>query len=156
MLKLPWNNLFFALIALLVGSLTIQEGIKVYSLACTRSEKTANTCELSQSKLWKAEIKQFPLSQLKEARLEKSSGSKMISVALITENELIHFGSISNFHELEKQKNVSKINAFLQNPSQLTLSVKEPYNFSVISYGLTFSLVGLFMFFYSFRKQDNQ
>lgn len=146
-LNAPWKNWFFAATFLLVGFVQIEQGIKVYSLVCTRTGKAPHTCEISKLRLSRSEIKQFPLSQLKEAKLGKSSGSKMVTVDLITEKEVITFGSISNVHVLEKQNIVSEVNTFLQNPNQLTLSVKEPYSFSIISFGLMFSLAGLFIFF---------
>lgn len=144
-----WKKVLFIILSLLSGLLLISEGAKVYSLACTRTAQAPNTCKISNFTLSGTEVKQFPLNQLKEARLDKSKSSKsrIVTVILITENEVIKFGSISSVHANKKQQIVSEVNTFLQNPKQLTVSVQEPPSFSLIFYGIIVSSIAFLIVF---------
>ncbi|HEY9601542.1 MAG TPA: hypothetical protein V6C85_08030, partial [Allocoleopsis sp.] len=46
-LNIPWKQWMFATLLLLVGIFIISEGSQVYSLACSRTGKAPNTCEIS-------------------------------------------------------------------------------------------------------------
>ncbi|MDB9510680.1 hypothetical protein PN499_05750 [Kamptonema animale CS-326] len=145
--SLPFKKWLFAALALIVGLFLISEGFQVYSLACNRTEKAANTCEISHFTLSGTSVKQFPLSQLKEARVQQSSRSKITVCILVTEKEVLTFGSLSTNYAQGKQEMVSEINTFLQNPKQLSLSVKEPPGYSIILMGIICNVVGLLLFF---------
>lgn len=131
------------------------EGLEVESLVCQRGEKAIDTCEIFQSMLWqKKSIKQFPLSSLKEARVEeyRHKGKTMTTCRLLTTEGELRFGVIGGGKTLEKRKIVSKINAFLQNPNQLKLSVQESLDFFMVFLGIFMSGFALCLFcscFYS-------
>lgn len=144
---LPFKKWLFAAILLIMGLFLISEGFQVYSLACNRTEKAANTCKISHFTLSGTSVKQFPLSQLKEARVQQSSRSKITVCILVTEKEVLKFGSISTNYAQGKQEIVSEINTFLQNPQKLNLSVTEPPGYSIILMGIICNLVGLLLFF---------
>lgn len=142
--------LLFASIFMMTGLILILEGFEIDSLVCSRTDKAPNTCKISQSTLFETtSVKEFPLSQLKEARLNKPQKSRMTTCLLVTEEGVLKFGSISSGDELQKQKIVFKINTFLQNQNQLTLSVTESPKFSIILFGIILITVALF-FFYSY------
>lgn len=146
--SLPWKKWLFATMFLIVGLFLIAEGFQTHSLVCNRTGKAFDTCEISHFTFFETTVKQFPLSQLKEARIEQSVKSKITVCYLVTEKEVLKFGSISSNYAQEKQEWASKINTFVQNPKQLSLSVKEPPGYSIIFYGIIFSL-GAFLFFFS-------
>ena len=144
-----WKSLLIAPAFLMVGLSLILEGFESDSLVCSRTAQAPHTCELFHSTLFETtSVKQFPLSQLKEARIDKSPNSRMMSCILVTEQGVLQLGSISSGYEVQKQEIVSKINRFLQNPNQVNLSVKESLEFSMIFYGIVFILVALFLLFH--------
>lgn len=66
---------------------------------------------------------------------------------LVTEAGILQFGSISSDDVQKKQEIVSKINTFLQNPNQVSLSVKESPKFSRILSGIILSLGAFYLFY---------
>lgn len=147
-LNIPWQQWMFVTLLLLVGIFIISEGTQVYSLACNRMGKAHNTCEISHFTLSGKSSKRFLLSQLKEARVEQSSPSRITVCVLVTEEGVLNFGSISSNYAEGKQEMVSTINSFLQNPKQPSLLVIEPPDFSTISFGIFFNLMAFASFFF--------
>jgi|GEM_PF-2623844 len=147
-INIPWKQWMFATLLLIVGIFLISEGFQVHSLVCSRTGKAPNTCEISHFTLSGTSFKRFPLSQLKEARFEQSPRSRITVCSLVTEEGVLNFGSISSNYAEGKRETVSKINSFLQNPKQSSLSVIEPPDFSTISFGIFSNLMALVLFFF--------
>jgi hypothetical protein len=147
-LNISLKEWIFATLLLIVGSFTISEGFQVYSLVCRRTGEAENTCEISHYSLSGKSFKLFPLSQLKEARVEQSPRSRITVCILVTQEGGLQFGSISSHYAEGKKQMVSTINSFLQNPKQSSLSVIEPPSFSTISFGMFFYLMALVLLFF--------
>ena len=146
-LDIYWKQWMFATLFMIIGIFIISEGAQVYSLACSRTGKTPNTCEISHFTLSGISFKRFLLSQLKEARVEQSPPSRITVCSLVTEEGVLKFGSISSNYAEGKREMVSTINSFLQNPKQSSLLVIEPPAFSIISFGIYFNLAAVVLFF---------
>lgn len=138
----------FSAILLIMGLFQIAEGFQTYSFVCNRIGNASDTCKISHFAIFETRVQQFPLSQLKEAKVEQSVKSKITVCYLVTEKEVLTFGSLSSNYVREKQEAASKINTFLQNPNQLSLSLKEPPGYSIIFSGILFTL-GAFLLFFS-------
>ena len=146
-LNISLKEWMFATLLLMVGSFTISEGFQVYSLVCRRTGEAANTCEISHFSLSGRSFKPFPLSQLKEARVEQSPRSRITVCSLVTQEGVLQFGSISSHYAEGKKQMVSTINSFLQNPKQSSLLVTQPPGFSIISLGIFSNLMALVLIF---------
>src|SRR6476646_5040244 len=88
-INIPWKQWMFATLLLILGIFLISEGFQVHSLACSRTGKTPNTCEISHFTLLETSSKRFLLSQLKEARVEQSPRSRITVCSLVTEERVL-------------------------------------------------------------------
>lgn len=132
-------------ILMTIGLFLIFAAFKTESLVCNRTGEYFNNCEYFQNTLFETtSVMQFPLSQVKEARLEvfDSPLRGRDRCNLVIEKEILEFAFSGCDDISQKEKMVSKINAFLQSPKQSSLSVKEWPNVHLIIWGIIFSFCG--------------
>ncbi len=138
-----------------VGLIAITRFGQVTTLTCERVEPTLGSCQLISEGLLGSSSRQIPLPTLKGASVEtktsQSTGSSRLNrtgvtytyrVILLTESGQIPFTSYSSSGKASKSSIASKINAFVKNPNQRLLTVKQDERWGVYLFGGILVAVG--------------
>jgi|GEM_PF-959205 len=126
----PWlmwsvGSLFLA-VGALAGALIGGETI----LTCDRTAPAQ--CDLSQRRLIGAQSEQFPVAELQSARVREkrdSDGDRTYQVVLELQSDDLSFTPYSSSGASHHRAQAARINAFIADPNQLTLTVREDTRF---------------------------
>jgi hypothetical protein len=120
---------------------------KATLFTCNRTEFSQSSCQLLTSGLLGSEVRAIPLRALQGAKVDKSidSDGDTYRVIILTTSGEIPFTSYSGSGEDQKQEIASRINQFVRNPGETTLSVQQDDRFSAYLLGGIFSAIGLFL-----------
>ena len=113
-------NLLFGLCIILIFS-------PLSTLECQRVEPTQGSCQLVNSSLLGSNETKIPLNQLQSAKVDVSTdseGDNTYGVVLLTNSGEISM-SVGTSDADEKQKNAARINAFINNPEEISLHVQQ-------------------------------
>ncbi len=116
---------------------------KLTTLKCHRLEPTQVACEVIASGLFGKKITSIPAGQLQSATVEvnRTSDGGSYRIALITKNKTIPFTFLYHSGTGKYQK-AKQINAFLNNPQQMSLKIQEDDRWLAYPLGGVFALVG--------------
>lgn len=129
---------------LLIGLGIILISSPLSTLKCQRVEPTQGSCQLVNSSLLGSNETKIPLNQLQSAKVDVSKvsdGDNTYRVVLLTKDGEIPM-SLGTSDAGEKQKNAARINAFIDNPEEISLHVQQDDRESVYFLGGICGLVG--------------
>jgi len=135
----PWALWLYSAFFPIVGLAFLTIMFQIHSLTCKRTEQAQDTCEISHFTTFGINSQKIPLNKLKEARVQESSDSETGTtykvVLLTTDGEELSLRSyFDNFDDQGKRDTASRINAFLQNSKESSLSIQQyPELFSSLS-----------------------
>jgi len=112
---------------LLVGLAIILASGLPDTLKCQRVEPTQGSCHLVNYSLIGSNETKMPLNQLQSAKVnvsKDSDGNNIYQVVLLTNSGEISM-SVGTSDADEKQKNAARINAFINNPEEISLHVQQ-------------------------------
>ena len=142
-------NLLFGLGIILISS-------PLSTLKCQRVEPTQGSCQLVNSSLLGSNETKIPLNQLQSAKVDvskDSDGDNNYGVVLLTNSGEIPMG-LETFDADETQKNAARINAFINNPEEISLHVQQDdHEFGYLLGGLS-GLVGAGLMFGSLLYRE--
>ncbi len=136
------------------GSLFVIAGLFVMTvfgrastLTCRRVEPTQGKCELAESGLLGSQSQEIPLTGLQGAKVETSSSSDgdTYRVALLTRDGNIPLTSIYSSGYEAKQASASRVDAFVSNPGEALLTVRDDSRWFAYPFGGIFVAAGLFV-----------
>lgn len=158
-LKLQEENTLgkrFVMGGLGIGCLWVGIGVSfdasaISTLTCERIKQPQATCKLITSRLFTKSVKPLPSGHLQNAEMDTTRGEDgdEHQIILITNQDRIPFPGAHLSTYMQKRKTLNRINAFLQNPDQVSLKVQQDDRWFVISFGVSFTLFGSY-FVYSF------
>lgn len=146
----PWGLWLLAASLPIFGLPVLITTFQIHSLTCKRTEQAQGICEISHRTAFQTTSQQIPLSKLKEARVQESINFANTNAVLLTTDakEIPLRSAFDNFDSQGKQNTVSRINAFLQNPQESTLTVHQYSELLPSLFGLGWNGCALYFFFY--------
>ena len=149
----PWGLWLLSASLPILGLFGLIAMFHINSLTCKRTEQAQDICEISHLTAFRKDSQQIPLSKLKEARVQTLRDSSSLvgtnAVLLTTDAEEIPLRStFDNFDNQGKQNTVSRINRFLQNPEELTLTVHQYSDLLPSLFSLGWNGFALYFLFY--------
>lgn len=134
----------FGMPFLLAGLAAILFFGEVAILTCTRLEPLQVVCKLTNSSLLRKRITQIPLGELQGAdvQVNEDSDGDTYRVVLITKSDTIPLTSVYSSGQHGKRKKAEQINAFLANPEQTTLTIRQDDRWMFYLGGSVSTLVG--------------
>ena len=111
-----------------IGCLLSVIGISFYesaisTLTCERIKQPQATCKLITSRLFIKSVKPLPSGHLQNAQMDTTPGQDGDEhrIILITNQDRIPFPGAHLSAYMQKRETLNRINAFLQNPEQVSL-----------------------------------
>lgn len=126
----------------IIGIVVIFMGGKT-TLNCQKIDNNQNICQLTKASLYQTKVETLPGSIIR-ARVDvnEDSDGDTYRVILITSNQEIPLTNMYSSGSKNKRVNKNKINNFLQNSSQKSLTVTQDDRFFLYPFGSIFFLVG--------------
>jgi hypothetical protein len=112
------------------------------SLTCDR---TTQRCELDKGVWWNRSQTTFPLAQLQSATVQTNRRRKtrLYGVQLNTSTKTIRLTETKSLDKDSKQKTADQINAFVKNPTERSLQIKQDDNALLLVFGGVLLIVGI-------------
>lgn len=126
----------------IIGIIVILLGEKT-TLNCQKIDNNQNSCQLTKVSLYKTKIETVPGSIIRaKVDVNEDSDGDTYRVILITSKQEIPLTSMYSSGSKNKRVNKNKINNFLQNSNQISLTVTQDDRFFLYPFGSIFFLTG--------------